>query len=292
MNASGVLANGSSVKSGDAEFLFEVFAPTIFGAGELDLEVAYEDGEWRLVGLDEASEREICAEELVILGSPATQTIVPDDPAFGFLGDPGALIHVIPQAEKEGVIFLGIAGDEIESGVFEGDVVQLKLISTEGPGQLSLYAVDAFGNPEVFFNTADGISQSDVFPIKVGGHSHQNWGFTQPGVYKVALQASGILAEGREDIRSKIFEFTFELQNTHSIVNIVRDESGGLILRWDSELGTSYQLQHRHALREGEWRDEGDLISGTGGIIEREVSVMNDVESLFYRLWSISSATP
>ena len=73
-----------------------------------------------MIGLDEVNEREINADELVILGSSATQTVVPENPAFGFLGAPGEVVHVLPQEETEGVIFLGIAGDEIESGVVLG----------------------------------------------------------------------------------------------------------------------------------------------------------------------------
>jgi surface-anchored protein len=222
LNASGVLVDGTSAKSDDTVFLFEVFGPTIFGAGELDLEVAYEDGEWELIGLDEVNEREINADELVILGSSATQTVVPENPAFGFLGAPGDVVHVLPQEETEGVIFLGIAGDEIESGVFVGDAVELKLVSSEGPGHVSLYAVDAFGSPEVFFNTADGISGSDAFPVNVGGHSHQNWGFTQPGVYRVGLQASGDLAGNAGGSQSDVAIFTFNIQGTGTTTDTPR----------------------------------------------------------------------
>ncbi|MDG1890594.1 MAG: choice-of-anchor M domain-containing protein, partial [Verrucomicrobiota bacterium] len=214
LNASGVLMDGTQTRSEDTVFLFEVFGPTIFGEGELDLEVAFEDGAWELVGLDDANEREIRAEELVIRGSNATQTVVPEDPAFAFLGSAGDTVNVLPQEETEGVIFLGIAGDEIEAGTFDGDVVQLKLISTDGPGHVSLYAVDAFGSPEVYFNTGDGISESDAFPVNVGGHSHQNWGFTQPGVYRVGLQASGQLAGSGEASMNDVVLFTFDIQAT------------------------------------------------------------------------------
>ncbi len=214
LNASGVLASGTAVASEDTVFLFEVFGPTIFSEGELDLEVAYEDGEWELVGLDEANEREICASELIIRGTSATETTVPEDPAFSFLGSPGDRVNVLPQEESEGVIFLGIAGDEIESGLFEGDAVQLKLVSSTGPGAVSLYAVDEFGSPSVFFNTADGISDSDSFPLNVGGHSHQAWGFTQPGLYRVGLQASGQLAGDSSVSSSEVVEFTFDIQGS------------------------------------------------------------------------------
>ena len=214
LNASGVLTDGTATKSEDTVFLFEVFGPTVFGEGELDLEVAYEDGEWELVGLDEANEREIFADELMILGTDATKIVVPDDPAFGFLGAPGDSVNVLPQEETEGVIFLGIAGDEIESGIFEKNIVQLNLVAAEGPGHVSLYAVDSFGSPRVYFYSGDGISDGDSFPVNVGGHSHQNWGFTQPGVYRVGLQGSGRLAGSGAKSESEVVWFTFNIQSS------------------------------------------------------------------------------
>ena len=212
LTATGTLASGGTPMSSDeAVFLFEVFEPTIFSEGELDIEVAYEDGEWEIVGLDEANEQEICATELVIRGGPETRQTVPDDTAFAFLGSPGAVVNVLPQDETEGVIFLGIAGDEIEPGVFENDLVNLSLIEVNGPGHVSLYAVDEFVSPTVFFNSADGLSESDAFPISVGGHSHQNWGFTAPGVYKVAVQASGVKVGEQDATSSEIVVFTFDI---------------------------------------------------------------------------------
>ena len=42
---------------------------------------------------------------------------VPADASYGFLGNAGDLVWVLPQEEQEGVLYAGIAGDEIESGI-------------------------------------------------------------------------------------------------------------------------------------------------------------------------------
>ena len=123
----------------------------------------------------------------------ATRQSVPADASYGFLGNAGDSVWVLPQEEQEGVLYAGIAGDEIESGVFKQEAVSLHLVGVRGPGNVSLYATDAFGAPQVFFNSGDGIDEQDVFPVAVGGHAHQNWAFTAPGVYKVDVQASGTL---------------------------------------------------------------------------------------------------
>ncbi len=212
LTASGTLGmSGQTVSSGEAVFLFEVFGPTVFGEGELDIEVVFEDDEWELAALDEAGGREICATELILQCGPETRIEVPNDPAFRFLGKPGAVVNVLPQDEQKGVLFLGIAADEIESGIFEDDAIGLNLASVEGPGAVSLYATDALGKPTVFFNSADGISASDHFPLPVGGHSHPAWGFTVPGVYRVGLQAAGTLVAGSKASASEVAVFTFEV---------------------------------------------------------------------------------
>ena len=45
----------------------------------------------------------------------------------------------------------------------------------------------------------------------MGGHAHQNWAFTAPGVYKVDVQASGTLVGASEAIQSEVATFTFYL---------------------------------------------------------------------------------
>ena len=293
LQASGVKTdNEETVVSEPVAFFFHVMEPEVFHLGELDMEVAYEDGGWELVLLDEVNEREVAPDSSLLQGRASVMQSVPDNPAFNFLGSAGDAVWVLPQEETEDVLFLGIAGDEIEAGIFENDAVDLRLKSVRGPGDVSLYAVDAFGSPVVYMNSGDGIDESDVFPVKVGGHSHQNWGFTAPGVYKIALQAAGTLVEGSESIESHTVEFTFELLDGSSSISLVRHLNDRLKLRWATASGVNYQLQSRSALNGGEWGDVGEVMSGTGEVMEFEVPVMTDLESLFYRLWIVPLATP
>jgi surface-anchored protein len=212
VNASGTLVAGSQASaSSTVDLLFEVFAPEVFSQGEVDLEVAYEAGEWELVLLDEPTMREICANEAILQAVPATLSCVPSDPQFGFLGASGAPLYVLPQDEREGILFLGIAGDEIPGGVFQNDSVSLNLDSVNGPGNVFLYSTDAFGAPTKYFDTSDGLSTTDVFPVAVGGHSHQSWAFTAPGVYTLGLKASANLAANGSSSSSAVVSFTFEI---------------------------------------------------------------------------------
>jgi hypothetical protein len=83
---------------------------------------------------------------VVIQGGPATQQTVLDNPALGFLGEPGEIVNVLPQEETEGAVFLGIAGDEIESGMFQNETVHLNLVHVQGPGAVFLYSIGEFGD--------------------------------------------------------------------------------------------------------------------------------------------------
>ena len=290
LQASGVKAgSGEAVSSEPVSFFFEVWEPTIYNSGELDMEVAYEDGEWELVLLDEANEMEVEPSDSLLQGVPAVRQIVPDDKAFGFLGNPGDAVWVLPQDEQEGVLFLGIAGDEIPAGLFVDDVVGLHLDSVRGPGDVTLYSTDEFGVPNVFFNSADGIGEDDVYPVNVGGHAHQNWGFTAPGVYKVALQASGILAEGAMAIESEVVEFTFELLAPDSGLSIARAQDGSIHLIWFGLAGQTYQVQSTTALVGGAWENVGESVVGTGDTIELSLPVNDQEGARFYRLQLIGA---
>src|SRR5690606_11513151 len=120
--------------------------------------------------------------------------------------------YILPQDETEGLLFPGIAADEIAPGEFVGETVNLQLASLDGPGQLALYETDAFGAPTVFWNSADGLTTADVFPAAVGSHSHLNWAFTAPGVYRVGLKATGTLVAGNQPVESGVVTFSFEIK--------------------------------------------------------------------------------
>ena len=118
-------------------------------------------------------------------------------------GDP---IWILPQAQNEAILYLGYGGDGIPDGVFVGNQVKVTLQSVTGPdgapapGDFFSYSVDTFLNPQVLFNSRDGITTSDVATVQSGGDAHLNWAFSQPGEYEVTVEVSGTLG-GRQQAR-------------------------------------------------------------------------------------------
>lgn len=84
--------------------------------------------------------------------------------------------------------FLGIGAEDMNLGVFEGDIIDLTLLAMSGPagGQVGM---DQSGT--WFMTTKDGISSDDkIEGFPVGGHDHFKWYFTKPGIYELTFEAS------------------------------------------------------------------------------------------------------
>ena len=183
------------------------------GHGHTDLALDYDAAtdSWDFhVGSDTLG-AEFGTDEVVLKVKPAAQTTVPSDPRFAFLGQPGAPVWILPQAQNEELFYLGYGGDGIPEGVFAGNEVTVTLKSVTGPGNFFSYRVDSFGTPVVLFNSADGISSNDVATVQFGGDAHLAWAFSQPGDYSVVLEASGILVAGNTATSSGPVTFTFRV---------------------------------------------------------------------------------
>ena len=166
--------------------------------GHTDVGVGY-DAEWDLHVHDEENDAEYEPDEVLLSVGELANTTRPGGTQFDFIGVvSGAPIWLIQQSfEVEGIPYLGLATEEIDDGVFLGNVTSMSLVSVSGPGHFSLWK-NGMGGPEVAFATSDGVTSSDLRSLLTGGHSHFNWAFTAPGAYEIAVEASGTLANGTE----------------------------------------------------------------------------------------------
>lgn len=99
---------------------------------------------------------------------------------------------LIPLEEDLGldVLWLGLAvqgGDESDEGE-----VELRVTDMDGPGRMAVYLTDSLGEPEIYFDSADGFDDADVVELPMNAHTHVNWAFTAPGVYRVTMAADRV----------------------------------------------------------------------------------------------------
>jgi surface-anchored protein len=166
--------------------------------------------------------------------------------------------------------------------MFSDGTVRLHLKTMSGPGHFALWHTDALGNAVVSMNTRDGIDDRDLRLLQAGSHAHVNWAFTAPGLYRLGFEASGILSQTSETVRSGIVEFLFEVYEAPSL-SLSFGDNGMITLRWNSLEHHFYQLQSMADAFQG-WSDHpcSAAVEGTGDAVSLEIDLGEGTR--FFRL--------
>ncbi len=135
----------------------------------------------------------------------------------------------------------------------------------------------------MFFDS-DGVGSADVFRIAVGGCSHQNWGFSAPDSYEIALRASGMLATGSEKVLSEDVEFTFVIEANALNLSVALRDDGALFLSWPSERSKCYQLESTFVFNGEGWQAEGEAFLGNAQNMDFVIPCRDQGEARFFRL--------
>jgi surface-anchored protein len=184
----------------------------VLDKGHVDVvDVAYEDGGLHLHIHDETVDPgvERDPKDVLLRVLPKARTTIPAGQAFSFLGTAGDPVWILPQVQDQDLLFAGLSTEELQTGVFAGDQVTLKLCGVHGPGKVSAFTADAFGNPSVLFNSRDGLP--DTTALSVSGHQHANWSFTAAGTYRFVFSATAQLAGTGAVISSTPVTVTFKV---------------------------------------------------------------------------------
>ena len=70
------------------------------------------------------------------------------------------------------------------------DDIELRATALDGPGSLAVYLTQTLGDPEIYFNSADGLDSTDVAVLPPNAHTHLNWAFSAPGEYHLTFTAT------------------------------------------------------------------------------------------------------
>ena len=129
---------------------------------------------------------------------------LPDDPAYDFItAKPGEAIWLIPQVEKQGVVWAGWNSQDPDFVHTSTLGMTLQFYGMQGPGDMFLFLEDGFSQPQVLWNSTMDTSPQDIF-VENNTHTHANWAFTKPGIYLLKVGISYKTAEGEQSTEQQI----------------------------------------------------------------------------------------
>ncbi|MEW2134699.1 TIGR03773 family transporter-associated surface protein [Streptomyces sp. NPDC005435] len=165
------------------------------------------DGKLRALFKDSRNPGDIVWREpssAVVHVKPQAKEKVPDSSTYAFLGKAGSDFWLIPQVQKQGVVWAGWNTEALGAGDLKGPI-DMKLTKVSGPGSVAVWETAGLGGAQVLYNSRDGLPDSQK--VNLGVHAHGNWGFSEQGVYKLTFQLSGTLPSGRSATDTRTYTF-------------------------------------------------------------------------------------
>jgi surface-anchored protein len=133
---------------------------------------------------------------VLVYGSSDAQVVLPDPadaPGFEALGEPGKEVWILPEVQIETVVWPGWNAYDVPRGSLQGDSIDVELLGVDGPGSFHAFVLGPDNLPDFLFNPADGVMHTTMAS---SAHTHMNWVFGAPGVYRLRFQASARLSDG------------------------------------------------------------------------------------------------
>lgn len=208
--------------------------------GHYDLAVNYEEeGGWDTYIRDYGDGSALEAERIVFGLGESARTEVPDVGGYGFLGEAGEAVWILPEIYEAGQVWLGLGAPLLGRNVFTGGLsnrgeLSLRLVEVVGSGVERGGAVALWVSgvpPQVYFASGDGIGPEDALDgITANFHAHYNWGFTAEGRYRLTFEYRGELVEalGGEAVSTRV-TYQFAVGEAAWEAGVLRDgrEAGG-----------------------------------------------------------------
>lgn len=223
-----------------ADFLAEDFA--IIGAEHTDILAGYDNGEWEAEIELHDLEIAYAPNEALLYLAPSSATTQPLGPEWDFIGaGAGNTIYLAPEVQDPELIWLGFGAEELASGIFVDDTVQVVLDAIRGPGEISVWRNDPFGDPIPLWSSSDPGATIDVNSVAVFAgvaEGHANFAFTEMGFYEVDIRLTGTLVDGGLFIQSQPVTLYFGVGTTAvpeasslSLVGVALAVGGGALWR-------------------------------------------------------------
>ena len=129
---------------------------------------------------------------------------------------------IIPLVENVNLdtIWLGLAvtGSDAAGTSSRSSDVTLRATALDGPGQLTGYLTETFGQPKVYVDSADGLDSADTVTLPADAHTHMSWTFSAPGIYQLTLEAELVAQPGAAPLPTGTSTVTFAVGvDPHSV---------------------------------------------------------------------------
>ncbi|KGM08600.1 ABC transporter substrate-binding protein, partial [Cellulomonas bogoriensis 69B4 = DSM 16987] len=86
---------------------------------------------------------------------------------------------------------LSVTGTPDAAGVDRSARVRLEATHLQGPGRMAAYLTDTFGGAQVYVaGHGDELEDGHSALLRPDAHTHMSWAFTEPGVYRLTLEAA------------------------------------------------------------------------------------------------------
>ncbi|WP_203799310.1 choice-of-anchor M domain-containing protein [Actinoplanes couchii] len=170
----------------------------VLETGHVDIGPRLHDGKWTIQIHDDHAVPSVWRDpaETVLRVRDTAELQVPDDESYAFLGSaPGETVHVVPQTEKPGVVWIGWNTQDpaVMAAISRG--VTLNLRGVQGPGAVTVFLQSGnLGAPRVLWSSAKPYPQP--LWVETNTHTHANWVFAKTGTYLLAVDVTADLADG------------------------------------------------------------------------------------------------
>ncbi|MDO5031485.1 choice-of-anchor M domain-containing protein [Corynebacterium sp.] len=116
---------------------------------------------------------------------------------FEFLGKPGDHYYLLPQTQNRDIIWPGYNTQALDYKQFKDGVVNLKLKPQSMPagGDFALFLTKDFGGVNLLASSA---TKDYAVETTFASHTHTNWVFNKPGVYKLELSYEATTKDGKQ----------------------------------------------------------------------------------------------
>ncbi|WP_254897568.1 TIGR03773 family transporter-associated surface protein [Kitasatospora sp. NA04385] len=198
-------------------------APTVIADGHVDLGPRFDQGRWTIGIRDDSGPAPVWRDpdHVVLQAVDAAAVTVPADPAFAFLGTPGAKVWLLPQVQQPGVLWPGWNSQDPSVLHAVDREVTWRLESVRGPGRFTLFLNGSFGTPEQVFDSARPLPQETG--IETNSHVHGNWAFTAPGSYLLGIRMTARTLDGQTHDAAAVLHFSVGPQDPRSALPAAPD---------------------------------------------------------------------